>query len=120
MARYVDGFVIPVPRKKLGAYLRIARKAARIWREYGAVEYRECVGDDLRTKMGTSFPRGIRTRPGETVVFSWIVYRSRAQRDQANAKIMNDPRLAALCDPQNMPFDAKRMLSGGFETRVGF
>jgi uncharacterized protein YbaA (DUF1428 family) len=117
MARYVDGFVLPVPKKNLEAYRRLARKGARIWREYGALEYRECVGDDLDVKFGVPFPRRIKLKPGETVVFSWIVYRSKAHRDRVNAKIMKDPRMAAMCtDP--MPFDPKRMLVGGFTVLV--
>ncbi len=112
---YVDGFVLPVPRKNLAAYRRMAQKAGRIWQEYGALEFRECVGDDLDVKMGKSFPRQLQLKRGETVVFSWIVYRSRAHRDQVNAKVMKDPRLAA---DTKMPFDVKRMLYGGFKTLV--
>lgn len=118
MATYVDGFVLPVPKKKLPAYLRLAKQASKIWKEYGALDYKECVGDDLDAKFALPFPRGIKTKPGETVVFSYIVYKSRAHRDKVNAKIMKDPRLAAMCDPQNMPFDAKRMLYGGFKVAV--
>jgi uncharacterized protein YbaA (DUF1428 family) len=114
---YVDGFVLPVPRKKLPAYQRMAQKAGRIWQEYGALECRECVGDDLDVKMGRSFPRQLRLKRGETVVFSWIVYRSRAHRDQVNAKVMKDPRIASM-DPKGMPFDVKRMVYGGFNTLV--
>jgi uncharacterized protein YbaA (DUF1428 family) len=113
---YVDGFVLPVPRRNLAAYRRMALKAGRIWREYGALEYLECVGDDLDVKMGTSFPRQLGLRPGEIVVFSWIVYRSRRHRDQVNAKVMDDPRLAA--PGGKMPFDVKRMVYGGFRTLV--
>jgi len=115
---YVDGFVLPVPRKNLPAYRRLASKAAKIWREHGAVEYRECVGDDLAVKVGVPFPRTIRARAGETVVFAYIVYRSRAHRDRVNAKIMKDPRLATMCDPKSMPFDCNRMLYGGFKVIV--
>lgn len=118
MARYVDGFVLPVPRRRIDAYRRMARKAGRIWREHGALEYRECAGDDLNVKNGMPFPRGIRTKPGETVVFAWIVYRSRAHRDRVNAKVMKDPRLADMMDPKAMPFDCKRMLYGGFKVIV--
>ena len=117
MARYVDGFVLPVPKKNLDAYRRIARKAAKVWRELGALQYCECVGDDLDVKFGVPFPRRIKLKPGETVVFSWIVYRSKAHRDRVNAKIMKDPRMAAMC-PDPMPFDVKRMLYGGFEVLV--
>jgi uncharacterized protein YbaA (DUF1428 family) len=114
---YVDGFVLPVAKKNLRAYLRMAQKAGRIWQEHGALEYRECVGEDLDVKMGRPFPRQLRLKGGETVVFSWIVYRSRAHRDQVNAKVMADPRIAGM-DPKAMPFDVKRMVYGGFETVV--
>ncbi len=115
---YVDGFVLPVPVKNLPAYRRIARKASKIWREYGALEYRECAGDDLNVQCGVPFPKALKTKPGETVVFSWIVYKSKAHRDRVNAKIMNDPRIAAMVDPKNVPFDCKRMLYGGFKILV--
>jgi uncharacterized protein YbaA (DUF1428 family) len=118
MALYADGFVIPVPKKNIAAYRRMAAKAAKIWREYGALDYKECVGDDLYTEMAMPFTKGIKSKPGETVVFSWIVYKSRAHRDKANAKIMKDPRIAAMCDGKNMPFDCKRMLYGGFKVIV--
>jgi uncharacterized protein YbaA (DUF1428 family) len=118
MARYVDGFVLPVPRKKVNAYRRMAQKASKIWREHGALEYRECLGDDLDVKMAMPFTRGIKVKPGETVVFAWIVYQSRAHRDRVNAKVMKDPRIAGMCDPKDMPFDTKRMLYGGFKTIV--
>ena len=119
MATYVDGFVLPVPKKNIPAYRRMAQKASKIWREYGALDYKECVGDDLDVKMGLPFPRGIKTKPGETVVFAYIVYKNRAHRDRVSAKIMKDPRIAAMCDPKNMPFDVKRMLYGGFKVLVG-
>jgi uncharacterized protein YbaA (DUF1428 family) len=96
----------------------MAKKASRIWKEFGALDYKECVGDDLNIKSCMPFPKGIKSKPGETVVFSYIVYKSRKQRDQVNAKIMKDPRIHALCDPKNMPFDAKRMLYGGFKAVV--
>src|SRR6266542_3696605 len=115
---YVDGFVIPVPKKKIQAYRRIALKAGKIWREHGALEVRECVGDDLAVKGLVPFPRRLKLKPGETVVFSWIVYKSRAHRDRVNAKVMNDPRLADMMDTKSMPFDAKRMLYGGFTVLV--
>jgi uncharacterized protein YbaA (DUF1428 family) len=118
MARYVDGFLLAVPRKKLDAYRQIARKAGRVWREHGAVEYRECVGDDLKVKMGVPFTRLAKVKAGETVVFSWIVYKSRAHRDRVNAKVMKDPRLASMMDPKAMPFDMKRMAYGGFRILV--
>ena len=117
MARYVDGYVLPVPKKSLEAYRRMAQKAGKIWREYGALEYRECVGEDLKVKWGALFPRMVRARPGETVVFSWIVFKSRAHRDRVNAKVMKDPRIASM-DPKSMPFDVKRMVYGGFEVLV--
>jgi uncharacterized protein YbaA (DUF1428 family) len=118
MTQYVDGFVVPVPKKNVEAYRRMARQAAKIWREHGALEYRECVGDDLNIKFALPFPRGIRIKPGETVVFAWISYKSRAHRDRVNAKVMKDPRVANMCDPKDMPFDCKRMLYGGFKTIV--
>jgi uncharacterized protein YbaA (DUF1428 family) len=114
--RYADGFVLPVPKKNVAAYRRMARKAGRIWREHGALEYCECVGDDLHVKMALPFPRGIKTKRGETVFFSWIVFKSRAHRDRVNAKVMKDPRLAKMSGP--MPFDMKRVLYGGFEVLV--
>jgi len=116
--KYVDGFVLPVLKKNLAAYRRMAQKASKVWRDHGALEYRECVGDDLKVKMGTPFPRSAKARAGETVVFSWIVYKSRAHRDSVNAKVMKDPRIANMCDPKNMPFDVKRMCYGGFKTIV--
>ena len=118
MARYVDGFVLPVPKKNVEAYRRISRKAGKVWRDHGALEYRECVGDDLNPKGAASFPRRIKTKPGETVVFAWIVYKSRAHRDRVNAKVMKDPRIAKMMDPTSMPFDHKRMLYGGFKIMV--
>jgi uncharacterized protein YbaA (DUF1428 family) len=114
--RYVDGFVLPLPKKNLRRYRRLAEKAGRIWREHGALEFRECVGDDLAVKSGTPFPRGIQAKRGETVVFSWITFRSRAHRDAVNARVMKDPRIASMKEP--MPFDVKRMLYGGFEVLV--
>jgi len=116
MAHYVDGFVLPVPKKNLGTYRHMARTAGKIWREHGALEFRECVGDDLNVKMGLPFPRGIKTKPSETVVFSWIIYKSRTHRDRVNARVMKDPRFAKM--PKTMPFDVKRMLYGGFKTIV--
>ena len=116
--KYVDGYVLPVPRKNLPTYRRLAQKAARVWREHGALEFRECVGDDLKTKMAAAFPRTIKLKPGETVVFSWIVFKSRADREAVNAKVMKDPRLAKMMDPKAMPFDSKRMVYGGFKVMV--
>jgi uncharacterized protein YbaA (DUF1428 family) len=117
MARYVDGFVLPVPKKNVQAYRRLARKAGKVWREHGALEFRECVGDDLIVKMGVSFSRAFELKRGETVFFSWIVFKSRAHRDRVNAKVMKDPRIAKM-DPESMPFDAKRMVYGGFKVLV--
>jgi uncharacterized protein YbaA (DUF1428 family) len=116
--RYVDGFVLPVPTKKLKEYRRIAQKAGKVWRDHGALEYVECVGDDLKTKMGVPFPRLAKVKPGETVVISWIVYKSRGHRNRVNAKVMKDPRMAKMMDPKSMPFDVKRMTMGGFKTLV--
>ena len=118
MSRYVDGFVVPVPTDKLDDYRRISRKAGKIWREYGALEYIECVADDVKPGKLTSFPQSVKLKPGETVVFSWITYTSRKQRDSINAKVMADPRLAEMMDPKSMPFDGKRMFWGGFKTLV--
>ena len=116
--RYVDGYLVPVSKRKVKAYLALARKAGRIWREYGALEYRECVGDDIDIKGPVvSFPRQLRLRRGETVVFAWIVFRSRADRDRINAKVMKDPRIANF-DPSKMPVDGKRMVFGGFRVLV--
>lgn len=115
---YVDGFVLAVPKRNLNAYRRIAEKAGRIWREHGALEYRECVGDDLKVKCGVSFLRTAKTKPGETVVFSWIVFKSRVHRDRVNAKAIKDPRLAEMCNSKSMPFDMKRMAYGGFKVLV--
>jgi uncharacterized protein YbaA (DUF1428 family) len=116
--KYVDGFLLPLPKKNLETYRRISQKAGKIWKEYGALEYRECVGDDLNTKMGVPFPKSAKVKPGETVVFSWIVYKSRAHRDSVNKKVMKDPRIAAMMDDKSMPFDVKRMAYGGFKTLV--
>ncbi len=114
-AGYVDGFVLAVPKGKLDAYRRMARTAGKVWREHGALEYRECIGDDLDVEMGVPFPRMVKLKPDETVVFSWIVYKSRTHRDRVNAKVMKDPRLAEMMDPKAMPFDVKRMTYGGFK-----
>lgn len=115
---YVDGYVLPVPKKNLAAYRRMAQKAGKVWREHGALEFRECVGDDLRTKMAKSFPGTIKLKPGETVVFSWIMFKSRAHRDSVNKKVMKDPRLAKMMDMKTIPFDSKRMVYGGFKVVV--
>ena len=118
MPNYVDGYVLPVPKKNLPAYFKMARKASKLWREHGALSYRECVGEDLAMKFGTTFPRGLKTKSGETVVFAWIEFKSRAHRDRVNAAVMKDPRTHAMCDPKNMPFDCARMLVGGFKVVV--
>lgn len=115
---YVDGFVIAIPKKNVKAYLEMAKKASKIWREHGALEYRECVGDDLNVKMGLPFPRLAKLKPSETVVFSWIVYKSRSHRDRVNTKVMKDPRINELCDEKSMPFDMRRMTYGGFKLVV--
>ena len=116
---YVDGFVVPVPKRNVQAYKRLAQKAGKIWKEYGALEFRECVADDVKKGKWTSFPRSVKLKPGETVVFAWITYKSRAQRDRINAKVMADPRLASMMGPDSKPpFDGKRMIYGGFESLV--
>lgn len=115
---YVDGFVVPVPRKNLPAYRRMAKKAGKVWREHGALEYKEWISDDVKVGKLTSFPRSVKLKPGETVVFSWIVYKSRAHRDRVNAKVMKDPRLAEMMDPKAMPFDGKRLIYGGFKILI--
>ena len=115
MAKYVDGFVVPVPKRKVDAYRRMARKAGKIWIEYGALEFRETVADDVSPGKVTSFPQSVKLKRGEAVVFSWIVFRSRKDRDRINAKVMKDPRLTEMMDSKDMPFDAKRMIYGGFE-----
>jgi uncharacterized protein YbaA (DUF1428 family) len=115
---YVDGYVLPVPKKNLKIYARLARKAGKIWREHGALEFRECVGDDLDTRHAVSFPQQIKLKRAETVMFSWITFESRADRDRVNAKVMKDPRLAKMMDAKAMPFDSKRMVYGGFKILV--
>lgn len=117
--KYVDGFVIPMAKKNLPVYLRIAKQASKIWLEHGALDYRECVGDDLNVKMGVPFPKLAKAKKNETVIFAYVVYKSRAHRDKVNAKVMKDPRMSAMCDPKNMPFDCQRMTFGGFKTIVG-
>jgi uncharacterized protein YbaA (DUF1428 family) len=117
MGRYVDGFVLPIPKKNAAAYRRIAQKAGKIWREHGALEVRECMGNDVKPGKHTSFPQSVKLKAGEVVWFSWIVYKSRKHRDRVNAKVMKDPRLAAM-GPETMPFDGKRMIYGGFEVAV--
>ncbi|MET0654292.1 MAG: DUF1428 domain-containing protein [Pseudoxanthomonas sp.] len=115
---YVDGFVLAVPTRNLAAYRSMARKAGKVWMDHGALSYVECVGDDVPMGKLTSFPQAVKLKKDETVVFSWIVYKSRAQRDQINKKVMADPRLASMMDPKNIPFDGKRMVFGGFKSIV--
>ena len=115
---YVDGFVVPVPKSKMKAYLAMARKAGKVWKDHGALDYVECVADDVKVGKRTSFPRSVKLKRGETVVFSYIAYKSRAHRDKVLAKVMKDKRLASMMDPKAMPFDGKRMIYGGFKTAV--
>lgn len=115
---YVDGFVIPLPKKNIEAYKEIATKCGAIWREHGALEFRECIGEDVKPGTLTSFPQSVNLEPDEVVVFSWIVYESRAQRDAVNDKVMKDPRMAEMMKPEAMPFDGKRMVYGGFDMLV--
>jgi len=115
---YVDGFIVAVPKKNVDAYKRLARKAGKIWKEYGALEFKECIADDVKKGKLTSFPRSVKMKPTETVFFSYIVYKSRRDRDRINAKVMKDPRLAGMMDMKDMPFDGKRMIYGGFKVAV--
>ena len=116
--RYVDGYVLPVPTKNLSVYARMAKQASKIWREYGALDYKECVGEDLKPSFGVPFPRQMKLKNGETVVFAYIVFKSRAHRDRVNAKVMKDPRIQNMCGTKDVPFDCKRMLYGGFTVIV--
>ena len=118
MANYVDGFVLPIPKRNMGAYRRIARKAGKVWREHGALDYVECIADDVKPGKHTSFPQSVKLKPGEVVWFSYIVYKSRRHRDSVLKKVMSDPRLAKMMDPKAMPFDGKRMFWGGFKVMV--
>jgi uncharacterized protein YbaA (DUF1428 family) len=118
MAQYVDGFVLPVPKKNVNAYKRMARLAGKVWRAHGALHYAECMADDVKPGKLTSFPQSVKLKPNEVVWFSWIVYKSRKHRDQVLAKALKDPRLAGMMDPKKMPFDAKRMFWGGFKVMV--
>lgn len=115
---YVDGFVLPVPTKNLAAYRKMARLAGKVWREHGALDYKECIADDVSPGKYTSFPQSVKLKKDETVVFSYIVYKSKADRNRVNKKVMSDPRLAAMMDPKKMPFDGKRMFFGGFKVFV--
>ena len=115
---YVDGFLTPVPKRKLAEYQRMSRLMGKVWREHGALEFRECAADDVKWGKRTSFPRAVKQKPAETVCFAYIVYKSRAHRDSVNAKVMKDPRLKNMMDPKAMPFDGKRMFWGGFKVIV--
>ena len=115
---YVDGFVVPVPKKNIAVYRSMARKAGKVWKEHGAIEFRECVADDVKVGKWTSFPRSVKLKRGEAVMFSYIVYKSRADRDRVLAKVMKDKRLAKMMDGKSTPFDAKRMIYGGFKSIV--
>jgi len=115
---YVDGFVLAVPRDKLDAYKEMARVGGTVWREHGALSFVECVEDDVKPGTLTSFPQAVKLEEGEVCVFSWITYASRADRDAVTEKVMKDPRLTSMMDPENMPFDGKRMIYGGFQTIV--
>ncbi|MBB5207605.1 DUF1428 domain-containing protein [Chiayiivirga flava] len=115
---YIDGFVVAVPEKNLAAYRRMSRKAGKLWREHGALDYVEAVGDDVPAGKSTSFAKSVKLKPGEVVVFAYIVYGSRVQRDRINKKVMADPRLGADMAAASMPFDSKRMIFGGFKTFV--
>lgn len=118
MSRYVDGFVVPVPTARLDDYKHLANKSGALWIEHGALEFCECVADDVKSGKLTSFPQSVQLKDDETVVFAWIAYRSRAHRDEVNAKVMADPRMAEMMDPKAMPFDGQRMFWGGFEAIV--
>ena len=118
MARYIDGYVVPVPKKRLNEYRSMAQRAAKIWKKYGALEYVEAVADDVKRGKTTSFLRSVKAKPSETVVFAYVVFKSRADRDRINKKVFNDPALADMCDPKNLPFDAWRMFWGGFKPIV--
>ena len=115
---YVDGFLLPVPGRNMKKYAAIAKKAGKIWREHGAIEFRECAADDVKKGKVTSFPQAVKLKPGETVFFSWIVYKSRQHRDAVNKKVMKDKRMAPMMDMSKMPFDGKRMFWGGFKVMV--
>jgi uncharacterized protein YbaA (DUF1428 family) len=115
---YVDGFVIPLPKNKLDQYKQIATRCGELWREHGALQYRECIAEDVKPGKLTSFPQSVDLQDGETVIFSWIVYPSREARDAINDKVMKDPRMAEMMKPENMPFDGKRLIYGGFEMLV--
>jgi uncharacterized protein YbaA (DUF1428 family) len=115
---YVDGMVTPVPKAKLAEYRRMSRLCGKVWMEHGALQYVECVGDDVKPGKSTSFPQAVKLKDGEVVMFSWIVYRNRRDRDRINKRVMADPRLAPMMDPKTMPFDGKRMFWGGFKQMI--
>ncbi len=115
---YVDGFVVPVPKKSRQAYVRMARKMGKVWREHGALDYRECIADDVKPGKHTSFPQSVKLKKNEVVWFSWIVYKNRRHRDRVMGKVMKDKRLASMMDPKKMPFDGKRMFYGGFKVVI--
>ena len=115
---YADGYVLPVPKKNLATYRKVAEKAGKVWRDHGALEYRECAGDDLNVKWGLPFPKAMKLKSGETVIFAWIVYKSKAHRDRVNAKVMKDPRMDQMMEPNKKLFDTKRMVYGGFNVLV--
>jgi len=116
---YVDGFVLPVPKKNVEAYRRLAKLAGKVWREHGALDYQEFIADDVKVGKLTSFPQSVKLKSDETVIFSWIAYKSRAHRDRVNKKVMKDPRIAGMANMKDMPFDGKRMIYGGFKLLVG-
>jgi uncharacterized protein YbaA (DUF1428 family) len=119
MPQYVDGFVLPIPKRNVDAYRKMARKAGKIWMKYGALEYRECIADDVKPGKLTSFPQSVKLKANEVVWFSWIVYKSRRDRDRIMKLVMEDPQIAAM-DPSSMPFDGKRMIFGGFKVSVAY
>ncbi len=116
--KYVDGYVVPVPKKRLSEYRRMAEKASRLWKKHGALQYVEAVADDVKKGAWTSFPQSVKLKTGEVVVFAYITYKSRAHRDSVNSKVMKDPAMHSMCNPKDMPFDGKRMFWGGFKTIV--
>jgi uncharacterized protein YbaA (DUF1428 family) len=118
MAKYVDGFVIPLPKKNYVTYRKIAKLFGKVCREYGALEYVECIADDVKNGKVTSFPQSVKLKPSETVVFSYVVYKSRAHRDAVSKKVMKDPRIIKMMDPKKMPFDGMRMFWGGFKSFI--
>ncbi|MEO7774266.1 MAG: DUF1428 domain-containing protein [Steroidobacteraceae bacterium] len=118
MPNYIDGFVLPIPKRNTAAYKKMARLGAKVWREHGALAYFECVADDVKPGKTTSFPQAVKLKAGEVVWFSWIVYKSRRHRDAVNARVMKDPRLQKYMNSKAMPFDGKRMFWGGFKVAV--